>query len=90
MACFFFHEYVFLLHAFSTMCYYVFLLKRIHYEFYNNLPGSYFAFVRSCLMTSGQKEKSSNSKVKREITKQDHSKPGHLKKIKVGPGAKEE
>lgn len=41
-------------------------------------------------MTSGEKEKSSNSKVKREITKQDHSKPGHLKKIKVGPGAKEE
>lgn len=41
-------------------------------------------------MISGEKEKSLNLKVKREIIKQDYSKFGYLKKIKVGLGVKEE
>lgn len=41
-------------------------------------------------MTCGGKKQCSKSKVKREITKQDQSKHGHLKQINVGQGTKEE
>lgn len=54
------------------------------------IHGSFLAFVRSCLMTCGGKKQCSKSKVKREITKQDQSKHGHLKQINVGQGTKEE